>query len=137
MSFGQSPQRGGPPRPSPFGGPPAGQPMGGSPFGGPPPGPAMPVGGSLPGLDDGQTQEDSPLLAALAASLGGGQQGEPTDLNVGPADPGMGIEQLLQMLALGGMGVGGGEQAGGSGVPQLGSRPGMAMNVGAQPGGGY
>ena len=107
------------PDPLGMGGPPAPQ--------GPPMGPGgLPVGGSLPGPGDGDGDESmggSDLLKALTAAVGGGgdpyaTNGMPTNLNVGPQDPNMGIEQMLQALALGGMGVGGGPPAmpGGSGL---------------------
>jgi hypothetical protein len=61
---------------------------------------------------------DSPLLAGLAQALGDpyAVNGIPTDLNVGPGDPTMGLEQLLQALAMSRMGLGG-ATAGMSGVP--------------------
>jgi hypothetical protein len=93
--------------------------MGGA--GGPPSlaaSPAMPVGGSLP---PGGDTAGSPLLAALASSLSdpfAAPGPDPVDLNVGPQDPNMGLMDLLGMLGLSAMGVGGGgARAGQSGVP--------------------
>jgi hypothetical protein len=102
-------------------------------LGGPQQGPAslapmggngLPFGGSMPrpgGPDDGQDMGGSDLLKALMGSIGGGDPYAtgpmPTNLNVGSQDPQMGLEQMLQMLALSQMGVGGQPGAGGSGVP--------------------
>jgi hypothetical protein len=92
---------------------------------GPPVGPdGLPVGGSLPPLgDDGGLQDPSlggsDLLQALQGSLSGGdpygvtpeQPGQGFQ-GIGTGDPSLGIEQLLQMLALGKQGVGGGPDSG-------------------------
>lgn len=106
----------------------------------------MPMGGGMgqgpPGMEpDGDEMGGmSPLLMALMSSMSGGGGGQVipgqslgVDLGQGgPGDPGMGLEQLLQMLAMsqGGMGgtdpsLGGGSMPGGSGVPQ--GMPGMGM----------
>ena len=94
---------------------------------GPPMGPdGFPVGGSLPPPIDGDSQDmgGSDLLQALAGSAGGvggdpyGQPpGAPDQMfqGLGTGDPNMGIQQMLQMFALGQMGVGG-PGAGTSGV---------------------
>jgi hypothetical protein len=95
---------------------------------GPPLGPdGLPPGGSLPGGLAAQESADptmggSDLLQALTAAVQAGDPygttGVPTSLNIGPQDPNMGIEQMLQLLALGQMGVGGGPapMPGGSGL---------------------
>lgn len=68
-----------------------------------PPGPPAPtnplVGSSVPSQEsmDGL---NSPLLAALAAQMGGGMGG-------GQADPNLGLLELLELLQLGSAGVGG------------------------------
>jgi hypothetical protein len=93
----------------------------------------LPVGGSLPqpdgDMDEGM--DGSGLLQALSQALQGGlsQAGMPPgpyDVNpfqpgqgfqgAGTGDPNMGFDQILQLLALGQMGVGGGPRAGSSGV---------------------
>jgi hypothetical protein len=101
---------------------------------GPPTGPGgMPVGGSMPSMDPNCPDGDcgdmggSDLLKALSGSLGGGgMQGDPYGVSpmqpgqgfqgIGTGDPSMGLEQMLQLLALGGQGVGGGPGAGSSGL---------------------
>jgi hypothetical protein len=87
----------------------------------PPPFPSgpngLPVGGSYPeGTDEEMGQVDgSPLLQAL---MGGGEseEGDPYDVppdmlghvvDGGTGDPAMGLDQILQMLALAKAGVGG------------------------------
>jgi len=107
--------------------------------GGAPLGPdGLPFGGSLPeeGFDGG----GSDLLAALAGGLGGGGsdpyavapgQSDQGFQGAGTGDPNMGLEQLLQLLALGQAGVGGGPQAGG--IPS----PGAMGPPGGSPFGGY
>jgi hypothetical protein len=92
-----------------------------------PPGPQLPPGGSLP--PDGDFA-DSPLLAALAASLGP----DPTDLNVGPQDPQMGLEDLLHMLGLADAGLGGADQGPPGGMPPGALPPGMGMGRPPLPG---
>lgn len=90
----------------------------------------------------------SGLLQALHASLSGGQGGDPygvapgqSDIGfqgMGPSDPQMGAEGLLQLLALAGMGVGGGgASAGMSGVGGAGPFGGMGQAVGLGQGPGY
>jgi hypothetical protein len=77
----------------------------------------------------------SDLLTSLQAALAGGEQGDPYDAGPGPVnlnslgtgDPNMGIEQLLQMLALGKMGVGGAPEAGSSGVDFSQGSPGQGI----------
>jgi hypothetical protein len=104
-------------------------------LGGPPQGPGglapmgpggLPIGGSMPQAEgpDGAPSDmgGSDLLQALAGAIGGGGDPYatgpfPTSLNVGTQDPNMGLEQMLQALALAQMGVGGQPGAGGSGVP--------------------
>lgn len=133
---GGLPPMGGPP--DPMAGlmpPPGGAPMGPPPPGMPPMGggPQLPFGGAMPGQDDDVS--GSPLLQALMASFGG-DQGQPTDLNVGQGDPQMGVQDLLNMLALGGAGVGGpggpmggqGPAAGNSGVDRMPMNPGMGAS---------
>jgi hypothetical protein len=98
---------------------------------GPPLGPGgLPVGGSLPQLggDDGDPSMDgSGLLQALAGALSAPPTaGDPYGVapfqpsqgfeGMGTGDPGMGQEQLMQMLALAQLGIGGGPGAGSSGV---------------------
>jgi hypothetical protein len=90
--------------------------------GGPPPGPSlgpggMPVGGSLPPMSDGDEDDDmggSSLLKVLAGSVGGGDPYNQPPFGpdqgfqgVGTGDPGMGLQQMFQALALSQMGVGG------------------------------
>jgi hypothetical protein len=94
----------------------------------PPPGPPMgpgglPVGGSMPELDPNFSPEmgGSPLLQALRGSVGGGMydagpEGHAELGGMGTGDPSMGLEQLIQMIALANGGVGGGVPPGGSGV---------------------
>jgi hypothetical protein len=103
----------------PMGGLGAGPPMGGMGLGGPPPGPQLPIGGSMP---PGGDMAGSPLLAMLASSLSSADPyavtGAPVDLNVGPADPQMGLQGLLQLLCNAKLGTGGANaSAGMSGVP--------------------
>jgi hypothetical protein len=96
-----------------------GPPMGGGGMGGPPPGPQLPIGGSMPGGGDAD-MAGSPLLAMLASSLSDpyAVTGAPVDLNVGPADPQMGLQGLLQLLCNAKLGTGGANaSAGMSGVP--------------------
>ena len=116
-------------------------PMSGGPLApmGPPLGPGrLPVGGSLPTPDDGGDQDmgGSDLLKALAGSLGGNDPYSVPPMGpdkgfqgMGTGDPGMGIEQMLQMLALGQMGVGGGPGTGSSGIDP-GSFDNMGMMIG-------
>jgi hypothetical protein len=98
-----------------------------------PPGPpvdqtGLPYGGSLPAPSDNdgdETMGGSDLLQALAGTLAG-QQGGPyaqppgTAPLIGPghADPNLGIEPLINLLALAQLGVGGNPQpgAGSSGI---------------------
>ncbi len=99
----------------------------------------MPFGGSLPGdnPDGDPDMGGSDLLKALSGSLAGPGMGDPYGVapmqpglgfeGMGTGDPNMGIEQLLQALALGKMGVGGGP--GGSGMD-----PGSMMGVGQMAG---
>jgi hypothetical protein len=124
----------------------------GGPFGGgpppmmSPPGGGLPVGGSMPmpGAMDGAGQ--SPMLAALLGSMGGGMEGmggmggdeygtlpgesEHVFDSGGTGDPNMGLMQLLQMLALAKSGVGGGTPPGGSGVDGQPPNPGVALGLG-------
>jgi hypothetical protein len=100
----------------------------------------LPYGASMP--PDGEPS-DSPLIAQLMASL---QSGDPYTTGTGPdpdgvlgmgdgTDPNMSAEQLLQLLALGQAGVGGGPQAqnaGQSGVDYDSGLIGTILN-----GGGY
>lgn len=84
--------------------------------------PPLPVGGVVP-PDAGQGA-DSPLLAALLGQAGGvnapapGMPGEPPALipgtfgGQGVADPHLGLEGLIQLLALAQSGVGDGGQPG-------------------------
>ena len=94
----------------------------------------LPVGGQMP--QPGADMGGSDLLTALQASLSGGESGDPYDAGplghgsfqgMGPGDPSMGIEQLLQMLALGKMGVGGDPMAGSSGVDFSQGNPGQGI----------
>ncbi len=103
---------------------------------GPPMGPGgLPVGGSMPDLDPNFSPEmgDSQLLKALSQSVGGydaGPLGHADLAGLGPEDPNMGIEQLMQMIALGNAGVGGAEGGvppGGSGVNYDRGNPGFAV----------
>lgn len=111
---------------------------------GPPMGPdGFPVGGSMPPMGPDGDDPDmggSDLLAALSGAMGGsGPGGNPNDpyavgpmdplrafQGIGQGDPNMGQQQMLQMLALAKMGVGG---PGGSGADpgggQIGSMLGM------------
>lgn len=104
-------------------------PMGGGGMAGAPP-MGMPMG-----EPDGD-EMSSPLLMALMSQMGGIQgQSLGVDLTTGgPGDPGMGLAQLLEMLAMsqGGMGgtdpsLGGmmGPSPGMSGAPQIGGGHGM------------
>ncbi len=87
---------------------------------GPPTGPnGLPVGGTMPGPADMDGVGGSPLLAALFGSAGQG----PVLGGVGTGDPSMGLDVMLQMLALANAGVGGGP--GSSGLD-----PGPMGNVG-------
>lgn len=103
-----------PPQKQPALGQPPIDPMGGGlpPLGagGPPPS-GPPFGASLP-TDPAGDMSGSPLLQALAASFGGGDQ-DPL-AGAGTGDPNMGAMDLLQMLGLGQAGVGG---PGGPGAP--------------------
>lgn len=93
---------------------------------GPPLGPGgLPFGGSIVPPSDGDDDDmgGSPLLKALAAGLQGGDQyavppGGPDTAfeGIGQGDPNLGVENLLQLLALGQMGVGGVPGGGQSGV---------------------
>jgi hypothetical protein len=118
--------------------------MGGGQPQGPPVGPdGFPVGGSMPPMGDGDdpSMGGSDLLQALQGSMGGGDPYGvgPMDPSqgfqgIGTGDPNMGIEQLLQMLALGQGGVGG-APGGGGGLVDPGMNPSMGGMVGM--GGGY
>lgn len=97
----------------------------------PPPGPPMgpgglPVGGSLPRQDPAFNPDmgGSNLLKALNLSL---DPDSDTDLDgLGSGDPNMGIEKLIQLLALGQMGAGG-TPPGGSGVDRSPVSPGTML----------
>lgn len=108
---------------------------------GPPLGPnGMPIGGQIIPHEDGDDDDmgGSSLLKALAAGLGGG--GDPYGTppmgpdtafeGIGQGDPQMGAEQLLQLLALGQLGVGGGPPAAGSSGVDTGSFGNMGLMVG-------
>jgi hypothetical protein len=99
---------------------------------GPPMGPdGFPVGGSMPPpCDDGSCGDmgGSDLLKALAGNMGGDPYGQPPGApdqmfqGIGTGDPNMGVNQLLSMLALGQMGVGGpGSSGADPGGGQIGS----------------
>jgi hypothetical protein len=95
---------------------------------GPPPGPQLPIGGSMPQGDD---FADSPLLAALAGSLGDPYAVPPMGPDqgfqgLGPQDPQGGLQGLLQLLSLAGLGVPGGGP-GSSGAPM--APPGMGLGM--------
>ena len=104
---------------------------------GPPMGPdGFPVGGSMP--PPGGDMGGSDLLQALAGGMGGGDigadisqlpPGAPDQMfqGIGQGDPSMGLQQMLQMLALGQMGVGGGPASGGSGMDLGGGQIGSAL----------
>lgn len=90
---------------------------------GPPMGPdGLPVGGSMPAPGSDPEMGGSPLLQSLVGSLGSGGGGDQYTLppggpdtvfnGIGSGDPQMGAEQLLSMLALAKMGVGGGPAPG-------------------------
>lgn len=88
---------------------------------GPPMGPnGLPVGGEMPGPDADPEMGGSPLLQAMMGALQGGGDpytqppGGPDHVfdGMGQGDPHMGLDQLLSMLALGQMGVGGGPSPG-------------------------
>jgi hypothetical protein len=112
--LGGMPPLGGPPPMAPQAPPPPGAVMG---DGGMPLGGGVPFGG--PGADP--TMGGSDLLQAMNMALDpyGGDPDGTTSLNVGPSDPTLGLEQLLQLLALAQMGVGDpmAQPPGGSGVP--------------------
>lgn len=107
----------------------------------PPPGPPMgggglPVGGSMPELDPNSNEDmgGSSLLQALSQSIGGydaGPEGHGELEGMGTGDPNMGLEQLLQLIAMGNAGVGGtpetGVPPGGSGVNFDRGNPGFAL----------
>ncbi|MDR3635694.1 MAG: hypothetical protein P4L84_17965 [Isosphaeraceae bacterium] len=116
----------------------AGPPAAGGPQG-PPMGPdGFPIGGSLPPPDPsgGDEMGGSSLLQALAGAMGGDQYTQPPGApdtmfqGIGQGDPNMGIEQLLSMLALGQMGVGGGPSPASSGVADLGPQSLIGQMVG-------
>lgn len=107
----------------------------------------MGMGGGMPpmgGMGGGMPPEqemggaDSPLLMALMQMMGGqggGMGGSPLGMDPSQPDPSMGLEQMLQMLAMsqGGMGgtdpsLQGGGMPGGSGVPM--GMPGQGMGMG-------
>jgi hypothetical protein len=77
------------------------------------PSPAGPPGGSPMGSDPGfdPALDGSALMKSLNLSLSdpyaAGPQGYGDLSGMGTGDPSMGLEQLLQLLALGQMGVGG------------------------------
>jgi hypothetical protein len=101
----------------------------------------------MPPMGDGDdpTMGGSDLLQALQGSMAGGDPGDPYGVGpmqssqgfqgIGTGDPNMGIEQLLQMLALGQGGVGGAPGGGGGGLVDPGMNPSMGGMVGM--GGGY
>jgi hypothetical protein len=87
----------------------------------------MPVGGSMPPIGPGEDggMDGSGLLQALHGALSGAG-GDPYGVappqpgigfqGIGTGDPNMGLEQMLQLLALGQQGVGGGPGVGASGL---------------------
>lgn len=104
-------------QPPPMPAPPQGPPLGGD---------GLPFGGSMPTPSDPDSDlGDSPLLQALAGSLAGPNPSDPYGVTptgpgsafegIGAGDPNMGLEQLLSLLALGKMGVGGPGQGPGPG----------------------
>lgn len=120
---------------SPFGPPSSGPGL-------PPMGPSLPPGGIAP--PQGTSAQGSPLLAALMASAGGvdpygvppEMQGSVTD-GIGTGDPNMGIQEILQLLAMAQMGVGGGVFPGQSGVDADYGNMGQAAGLGGGMGGAY
>lgn len=94
----------------------------------------LPLGGQLPppGVPGGDTMGGSPLLQAMRASVMGGDglgslpPGMEHGPMVGQGDPNMGLQQLLAMIAMAKMGVGGQPGAGSSGV-DFDSHPSMGM----------
>ncbi len=99
----------------------------------------MPFGSSMPGGDmdgDQMDLEGSPLLQQLMGSLGGGDEyatmpGESDHVfdGAGTDDPGMGLDQIIQLLAMAQMGVGGGP-------PEPMMDPSMGMGMPQRPRGG-
>lgn len=107
---------------------------------GPPMGPdGFPVGGSMPPPSPDGGMGDMGGSALLQALAGGGapQGGDPYAVGpldaqnafqgIGGGDPNMGQQQLLQMLALAQMGVGGGAGPGSSGADPGGNNIGSSM----------
>jgi vasodilator-stimulated phosphoprotein len=121
-----------PPMPAPHGGGPApmdplaamlAAPAGPSP---------LPIGGSLPGPDEMAGADGSPLMQALISAMSPPPGAGVPVLNAPPqgGDPTMGVQGLLQLLALGDAGAGGpmgGVTPGGSGVPMDMSNPGLMV----------
>lgn len=80
----------------------------------------LPVGGSIP---PGMGPSDLGGSALLAALMGSGDPysqppGAQPTAGVGTGDPNMGLTNLLNLLALGQMGVGGGAPGPGAGMPR-------------------
>jgi hypothetical protein len=77
--------------------------------------PGLPPGGTLQAGEEGEGMGGSALLAALHQAMGDPYATPPNTQpleGIGQGDPHMGLEALLQVLALGQMGVGGGQPQG-------------------------
>ncbi len=91
----------------------------------------LPIGGSMPEVDPlySPDMNGSPLLQALHGAVGydAGPEGHADLQGMGTGDPNMGLEQLIQMIAMSRAGVGGGVPPGGSGVPFDRGNPGIMV----------